>query len=117
MQSRIYTLSSIIIARDLNFSMGREEILQKSRIDSMAAHFRGLMEEFSLLDVTSDPIGPTWRYCRTIEQGVSNKMDRFMVNKTMDNHPTYIRSYIIPTFIYDHLLITMTWDEGEHKRS
>lgn len=40
-----------------------------------------------------------------------------MVNKTMANHPTYRRSYIIPEFISDHLLIMLTWDEGEHKRS
>lgn len=61
----------MIIVGDLNFSMGREEIWgQKSRIDSMATYFRGLMEAFSLLDVPSDPLCPTWRNCRTSEEGV-----------------------------------------------
>ena len=61
----------MIIIGDLNFSMGREEIWgHKSRIDSMDAYFRGLIEDFSLLDVMPDPLGPTWRNCRTSEEGI-----------------------------------------------
>lgn len=88
MQSGILQLSSMIIRGDLNFSMGSKEIWgQKSRIDSMTAYFRGLMEDFSLLDVT-------------------------MVNHVID-----IRYYIIPRFISHHFLVMLTWDEGEQKRS
>lgn len=51
--------------------MGREKIWgQKSRIDSMATYFRALMEEFSLLDVMPDPLGPNHTNGRTSEEGI-----------------------------------------------
>lgn len=40
------------------------------------------------------------------------RMDKFLVN-----HPAYIRSYIIQTFISHHFPIMLKWDKGEQKRS
>ena len=71
---------NLILGGDLNLTMSSSKVWGKNnRADSLGPYFRHMFEQKGLVDVAPIKIIPTWRNKRSGDQGVSKRLDRFLV--------------------------------------
>lgn len=74
-------IQSVILAGDLNLTMEDGEIWgQKSKKDPLSGYFKDLFTNNSLKDIIPCPVSPTWRNGRCGAEGISKRLDRFLVH-------------------------------------
>jgi hypothetical protein len=74
-------LSNLIIAGDLKFSTGLDEVWGVSAlVDSHATFFRDLFMRHHLIDIKPAEVVPTWRNCRFGLDGIKKWLDKVYVS-------------------------------------
>ena len=62
----LLNLPNLILAQDLNFTLGANDIWgMKAQLDPLASFFSQLIKDHSFVDLAPACAGPTWRNGRT----------------------------------------------------
>jgi endonuclease/exonuclease/phosphatase family metal-dependent hydrolase len=105
--------SNLILAGDLNFSMGVDEVWGVSAlIDSQATFFRDLFTKHHLVDVKPSEVVPTWRNGRFGVDGIQKRLDRVYASEALLNDSALYRSWVELPFISDHAPVLFQLDYG-----
>lgn len=108
--SGILSLTALILAGDLNFTLDPSEIWgTKATEDPLSAFFKGMMDANALIDAIPDTMAPTWKNGRIGGEGISKRIDHFLVSQTVFNNIVEVESYIIPMDISHHIPIALRW--------
>ena len=103
-------LPNIILVGDLNFTISSSKIWgQKDRIDPLTSYFSHLISSNNLVDLCLSCPGPTWRNGRTVEEGISKIIDRFLSSALHIPSLAYYRSCASPSEVSDHYPICLEW--------
>jgi len=94
---------SLIVGGDLNLTLSTREVWGViSRLDPLADYFFGLFDAVGLVDVIPKQLGPTWRNGRVGGDGVSKRLDRFLINNHFNEGKFRSKSWTINSLISDH---------------
>jgi endonuclease/exonuclease/phosphatase family metal-dependent hydrolase len=106
-------LSNLILAGDLNFSTGVDEVWGVSAlIDPHATFFRDLFLRHHLVDVKPAEVVPTWCNCRFGVDGIQKILDRVYSSAELLNDLALFRSWVELPFISDHAPVLFQLDYG-----
>jgi len=76
-------------------------------LDPLAPFFKEIFDEYSLVDVASAELAPTWRNGRMGESSISKRLDIFFVHEYLMGLELLFRSWVEPTYISDHYPILL----------
>ena len=94
---------NLIMGGDLNLTMHSSKIWGKKVVlDPLSSFFKQLFDSMGLIDTAPTIAGPTWRNSRVGDEGISKRLDRFL-----------IASSLIPTLLV-HWVWTHTFDISNH---
>lgn len=106
--SGILEIDTLLIAGDLNCTLAPNEVWRKGKkSDLIREKIREAMLQNYLIDISPDPLAPTWDNGRAGEACIAKRLDRFILHgKLLENHgiPS---SFILPVFISDHRPISL----------
>ena len=78
----LLSLPNLILAGDLNLTLNASEIWgSKALSDPLGSFFSKLFSDHHLVDVAPPSAGPTWRNGRIGEDGISKRLDRFLLSE------------------------------------
>ena len=119
----LLNLPGLIIGGDLNLTLHTSEIWGvKALRDSLSDYFISLFDSLGLVDVAPQVAGPTWRNGRTGIDGISKRLDRFLIASSLlpslGSYKTWTKSLeILETETYSLIILsprdTMTWLGGD----
>ena len=73
---------NLIIAGDLNFTMGAHEIWgPKARMDPLAPYFSNLLLELKLIDLDPQNLKPTWTNRWVGEERIAKRLEIFLMTE------------------------------------
>ena len=76
----LLTTPNLILGGDLNLTLNTLETWgTKVVLDPFASHFKLLFDSVNLVDVDPLDVGPTWRNGRVGDDGISKRLDRFLL--------------------------------------
>ena len=76
----LLSLPNLILAGDLNLTLNASEIWgSKALPDPLGSFFSSLFSEHNLVDVAPPCAGPTWRNGRMGKEGISKRLDHFLL--------------------------------------
>jgi hypothetical protein len=74
----------LIIGGDLNLTLSSREIWgDHARIDPLADFFSSMFTSAGLVDILPCHISPTWRNGRSGSDGISKRLDRFLMSEDL----------------------------------
>ena len=77
-------LPNLILVGDLDFTLGANEIWGiKVQLDPLAPFFSQLIADHNLVDLYPTYVGPTWRNGRSGIDGISKRLDRFLLSDSI----------------------------------
>ena len=77
----ILSLPNLVLGGDLNLTLHSSEIWgTKASMDPLSSLFLSLFESVGLVDVTPLVAGPTWRNGRVGNEGISKRLDHFLIS-------------------------------------
>ena len=77
----ILSLPNLVLAGDLNLTLNASEIWgSRALLDPLGPFFFKLFSDHHLVDVAPSYAGPTWRNGRMGEDGISKRLDRFLLS-------------------------------------
>jgi len=93
----------LIVARDLNFTTGADEVWGAvAQLDKLAGFFKLLLQDYHLVDMLLDVVAPTWRNGRTGVDSITKKLDHILVSENLLSEVGRYRSWVEFPFISDH---------------
>jgi len=73
------------------------------------------LRESDLIDLCPIDVGPTWRNGRTLGQGISKRLDRFLMASSLSQVFHRFRVWHVDSLISDHLPVCLQLDWGQVK--
>jgi len=108
---------SLILLGDLNFTLSPTEIWGSSHWDPLMHYFKSLLKDSDLIDLCPIDIGPTWRNGRTSGQGISKRLDRFLMASHLAQVFNRFRVWHVDSWLSDHIPVCLQIDWGQDKIS
>ena len=106
-------LQNLILGGDLNLTLNSSEIWgKKASPDPLTHLFSTLFDSLGLMDIAPLCSGPTWRNGRAGDEGISKRIDRFMVSSTLIPLLGIHRAWTHCSDISDHLPIVLEWNKS-----
>jgi len=82
--SDLLQVDNLIMGGDLNFSVGYSESWgHHAQIESLSTFFENILENHSLIDISSVRIQLTWRNRRTGDDKLARRLDRFLIKERL----------------------------------
>ena len=104
-------LPNLILAGDLNFTTIAAKIWgKKSLLYPLAPFFTHLIVEHDLVDLAPPYAGPTWRNCRAGDEGISKRLERFLISSFVVTCLLKHRVWSAPLDVLDHFPICLEWN-------
>ena len=95
---------------DLKFTIGADEIWGvNSHLDPLAHFFTHLIENNYLVDMAPTFAGPTWRNGRAGVNGISKRLDSFLISSSLIPFLHHHWMWSTPSDVSDHYLICLEW--------
>ena len=108
----LLSLPNLILAGDLNFTLNASEIWgSKLQLDPLGPFFSELFSDHHLVDVAPTGVGPTWRNGRMGEEGISKRLDRFLLSDQLVNSLPRFRVWTHRCGISDHFPVILDWQD------
>ena len=80
----ILSILNLVLGGDLNLVFYSSEIWgKKASPDPLSSHFRSLFNSVGLVDIAPSVAGPTWRNGRSGNEGISKRLDRFLMSTSL----------------------------------
>ena len=80
----ILSIPNLVLGGDLNLTLYSSEIWgKKASPDPLTQHFLSLFYSVGLVDLVPQYVGPTWRNGRVGEEGVSKRLDHFLISASI----------------------------------
>ena len=77
----LLSLPNLILVGDLNLTLNASEIWgTKAHLDPLGPFFSKLFSDHLLVDVAPSCAGPTWRNGRIGEEGISKRLNHFLLS-------------------------------------
>jgi hypothetical protein len=103
---------NIIIGGDLNLTLSSGDIWgDRARLDPLSDFFSSLFASAGLIDIAPSQICPTWRNGRSGPNGVSKRLDHFLLNENILGIVNMCRSWVLNNFFSDHNPIFLQVEE------
>ena len=106
----LLSLPNLILAGDINLTLNVSEIWgSKAQLDPLGPYFTKLFSDHQLVDVAPSCTGPTWRNGRIGDEGISKRLDRFLLS---DNLVSLLARYWVWAHRYgvsDHFPVLFEW--------
>ena len=103
---------NLILGGDLNLTLRASETWgTKAAIDPLSSHFNLFFESLGLVDIATPTVGPTWRNGRVGSDGISKKIDRFLIASSLIPLLQYHRVWTQTLDISDHYPICLEWNK------
>ena len=107
----LLNLSHLVIGGDLNLTLRSSEIWgAKASLDPLSNHFLTLFESVGLVDVAPLKSGPTWRNGRADSEGISKRLDRFLISSALLPSLGAYKTWIKCVDLSDHFPICFEWE-------
>ena len=109
--SGLLATKNFIVAGDLNFTTGADEVWgATTQLDKIADFFKLLLQNYHLVDMVMDVIAPTWRNGRTGVDSITKRLDHILVSENLLNEVGRYRSWVEFTYISDHVPVIAHFD-------
>eukprot|EP00253_Pinus_taeda_P006521 PITA_06521 len=109
---------SLILAGDLNSTLGIEKLWGQSKVvDKMAEKLREIFLVHNLIDVFPPKNAPTWDNGRSGNKYIAKRLDTFLVHEDMIEKMGDVRSLIVENYVSDHCLITLLWNSFDARNT
>jgi hypothetical protein len=96
-------LENLIFVGDLNFTLSAAEIWGASaRSDHLASFFDTMLLDNELIDVAPGHLSLTWMNGRMGTEGVSKRLDRYLLSDNLFNYVRNFRTWVDSTRVSDH---------------
>ena len=106
----LLSLPNLILTGDLNLTLNVSEIWgTKAQLDPLGPYFSKLFSDLLLVDVASSCVGPTWRNGRIGEEGISKRLDRFLLSDHLVSLLSRYRVWAHRSGISDHFPVLFEW--------
>lgn len=106
--SEILDLSSLIIARYLNYTIGLNEVWERSRnVDDLVDRVKDIIIDHNLVDIFPSMIIPTWDNGRTEVGYVAKRLDRFLLHGQLVEQFGMVHYEVMCSHISDHRPISL----------
>ena len=111
-------MPNLILAGDLNLTLNASEIWgSKALPDPLGPYFLSLFSDHNLVDVAPPCAGPTWRNGRMGEEGISKRMDHFLLSEQLISSLPKYRAWVHRSGISDHFPIILEWIGQQNPRA
>ena len=108
----ILSLPNLILACDLNLTLNASDIWgSKAQVDPLGPFFSKLFSDHHLVDVAPPFVGPTWRNGRMGEDGISKRLDRFLLSDQLISSLPRHRVWTHRSGISYHFPVLLEWKE------
>ena len=84
---------------------------KRAVIDPLSSHFKLLFDSVGLTDIAPPYSGPTWRNGRVGDDGISKRIDRFLVASSLIPSLLLHRVWTLHSDISDHFPICLEWNK------
>ena len=109
--SGLLLLHNLILVGDLKFTLGANEIWgTKAHLNPLMPLFSQLIADHNLVDLAPPYAGPTWRNGRSGVDGISKRLDKFLLSAFVVPSMHRHRVWSTPSDISDHYPICMEWE-------
>lgn len=105
-------MAQIVWMLDLNLTLSSGEIWgERARLDPLSDFFSSMFASTGFVDISPSLICPTWRNgCSGIE-GISKRLDLFLMNEDLLGNLNRCRSWVINSFLTDHNPVCLQFEE------
>ena len=113
--SGLLSLPNIILTGDLNLTLNYSEIWgSKAHPDPLGPFFSKLFSDHHLVDVAPPCAGPIWRNGRIGEDGISKRLDRFLLSDQLVSSLQRYRVWTHRCGISDHFPVILEWTDQQN---
>ena len=107
----VYWTNNLILACDLNFTLGADEVWgAETKLVKLAEYFKDMMLEHHLIDLVPVETILTWRNGRSGTDSISKCLDRVIVLKNLLTDVGRFRSWVDLPFVLDHAPVVVQFD-------
>ena len=97
---------------DLNLTMNTSETWGKGAVfDPLSSHFKHLFYSVGLTDISPPNSDPTWRNGWVGDDGISKRIDRFLMVSSLIPSLLLHRVWTLHSDISDHYPICLEWNK------
>ena len=99
----LLNLPNLVLAGDLNLTLNGFEVWgKKALLDPLGPFFKQLFSSSQLLDIAPACAGPTWQNGRSGEEGISKRIDIFLLSSSIVDLLPWHRVWAYPSSVSDH---------------
>ena len=110
----LLSLPNLVLAGDLNLTLNASEIWgTRAQLDPLGPFFSKLFSDHKLVDVAPSYAGPTWRNGRMGEDGISKRLDGFVLSDQLISSLPRHRVWAHRCGISDHFPVLLEWREQQ----
>ena len=104
---------NLILGGDLNLTMHSSENCGKKVVfDPLSSFFKQLFDSVGLIDTAPTIVGPTWRNGRVGDEGISKRLDRFLIASSLIPTLLVHRVWTHTSDISDHYPVCLEWNKS-----
>ena len=112
-QGGFLNLPNLVLAGDLNLTLNGSEVWGKKALtDPLGPYFTHLFSSHQLIDIAPVYAGPTWRNGRSGDDGISKRLDRFLLSSSLLDLFPWHSFWAYPSSILDHFPVILEWKES-----